>query len=296
VIQRALVLALTLLALAPATRAGSRVCGDDVDGRGTVVPCSCGDLLVSSRTLSADDPITQETCTGPGLLVGVPTGRTAPTLALGGRTITGSGHGAGLLVASGGDGGLTLLGPGTVRGFASGIVASPGALTRAADVVSTENRGDGFDLGGTGYAVTGCEATRNGRDGFALRGRGFHVEDNQARENQRYGFSIAGRDAVIGGALGNQAIGNGRDGLAIRGRDSVVERPVATANGRSGLRARIARGRISGAQASANRGAGVQAGGSDVVVSDSDASGNGGPPVRLRGTRQRSCGPVDECR
>src|SRR5690242_14867186 len=56
-------------ALAVPALAGRR-CGDDVDGRR--VPCDCGDVLVSSRTLSDDDPITARVCPATGLVVDVP--------------------------------------------------------------------------------------------------------------------------------------------------------------------------------------------------------------------------------
>ena len=74
------VIAASLLGVAVAH--GVERCGDDVDGHGTAVPCACGDLLVSSRTLSPADPITAAPCPGNGLLV---TTDRAITLGLGGR-------------------------------------------------------------------------------------------------------------------------------------------------------------------------------------------------------------------
>src|SRR2546427_5221814 len=51
------VVALCCLLLARVAPAGSRPCGNDVDGRGTAVACDCGDVLVSGRTLGDADPI-----------------------------------------------------------------------------------------------------------------------------------------------------------------------------------------------------------------------------------------------
>src|SRR5207237_5428908 len=79
--MRALAAGLLSLALAAPALAGGR-CGDDVAGR--PVPCDCGDVLVSSRTLGDDDPITTRTCPATGLVIDVPAGHRA-TLALGGR-------------------------------------------------------------------------------------------------------------------------------------------------------------------------------------------------------------------
>src|SRR5206468_9885319 len=68
------VVALWCLLLARVAPAGSRRCGDDVDGHATAVPCDCGDVLVSGRTLGDADPITQHACDGDGLLVLLPAG------------------------------------------------------------------------------------------------------------------------------------------------------------------------------------------------------------------------------
>ncbi|HJQ84000.1 MAG TPA: hypothetical protein VKA21_07995, partial [Candidatus Binatia bacterium] len=190
--MRRLALGLLCLVLASSAHAGMGRCGD-VGGRS--VPCDCGDVLVGSRTLGDDDPITGRVCPGTGLVVSLPAGTTA-TLALGGRVLAGSGRGFGIQVLAGGDG-VTIVGPGGVRGFEIGILAAAGGLARVADVTVAENRTDGVSVVGTGYAVSGCEALRNGRDGFALRGRGYRADGNRALENGRHGFVGTGRDAAI---------------------------------------------------------------------------------------------------
>ena len=190
-----------LIAAAPAAAAGPRRCGDDVGGR--AIPCDCGDVLIGSRTLGADDPITSRVCPGGGLLVAVSTGAPAARLALGGHVLAGSGRGVGIQVVGGGAGGLTIAGPGGVRGFATGIQAVNGTLARLADVVAADNASDGFVLAGEGFAVLGSEASHNGRDGFVLRGHRYRVERNRALANGRHGFVARGREAAIGGEAGN---------------------------------------------------------------------------------------------
>src|SRR6267378_2638970 len=123
---------LGFLLLLPAAQASARRCGDDVDGR--AVACDCGDLLVSSRTLGDEDPITTGPCPGSGLLVDVPPGRPATTLALGGHVLAGSGRGIGIQVLGGGTGGISIVGPGAVRGFGTGILAATGGLATLSDV------------------------------------------------------------------------------------------------------------------------------------------------------------------
>src|SRR5262249_34261065 len=172
------------------------------------VPCDCGDVLVGSRTLGDDDPITARVCPGSGLLVDVPAGRSA-TLGLGSHAVVGAGRGTGIEVLAGGAGGLTIVGPGTVRGFDVGIAAPGGQVARVAGVSAADNASDGMRLNGAGYAVAGCEAVANGRDGFALGGVGYRATGNRALGNKRYGFRLSGRDATIGGDDGNEAAGNG---------------------------------------------------------------------------------------
>jgi hypothetical protein len=281
---------LSSLLILLAAQASARRCGDDVDGRGNAVPCDCGDLLVASRTLGDADPITSRACPGTGLLVQVPADRPAATLALGGRVLTGSGRGFGIHVLSGGAGGLTIEGPGEVRGFDTAVLAVRGTLARLADVTAADNRTDGFDVAGKGYAITGCEALRNGRDGFALRGSGYRAEGNRALANARSGFALAGHDATIGQDAGNEAADNGRDGISIRGRGHEVRNPVATRNGAGGVTVRVRGGRISGAVATRNRTHGLRAVGADLSVDASQAEDNGRGGIAVRGARVRDGG------
>ena len=262
------VVALSCLLLARVAPAGSRRCGDDVDGRGTAVPCDCGDVLVGGRTLGDADPITQHACDGDGLLVLLPAGTAGAVLDLGNHILEGDHQGVGIRVVSGGDRALTLKGPGAVRRFRIGIDAPAGTLGQVSHVIAADNDADGFNVAGKEFTIRSCEATHNGRDGFALRGLRYRVEGNQAMENGRYGFSLAGREAVLGGALGNEATGNRRDGLVVRGRNHDLAHPVAIAN----------------------RGAGVHAIAHDVMISGSEAHDNGRGTIDVRGSRVRDGG------
>jgi hypothetical protein len=283
--MRRFTLGLLCLLLATPALAGRR-CGDDVDGR--PVPCDCGDVLVGSRTLGGDDPITSRVCPGTGLLVDVPENRSA-TLGLGGYVLAGSGRGFGIEVLRGGAGGLTIVGPGGVRGFDVGFMAPTGQLALLSRFLAADQRSDGVRVVGKGYAVVDCEALDNGRDGFALGGIGYRSEGNRALGNRRYGFRLSGHDAAIGGTAGNEAAGNARDGLHVRGRGHALDAAVATANGGHGIRARISQGRISGARASGNRGRGLRAVGADLTVSASEACGEGGG-IDVHGARVRDGG------
>ena len=284
-----------LVAAAPAAAAGPRRCGDDVGGR--AVPCDCGDVLIGSRTLGADDPITSRVCPGGGLLVAVSTGAPAARLALGGHVLAGSGRGVGIQVVGGGAGGLTIAGPGGVRGFATGIQAVNGTLARLADVVAADNATDGFVLAGEGFALLGSEASHNGRDGFVLRGHRYRVERNRALANGRHGFVARGREAAIGGEAGDEAAGNGREGFRVCGQGHDVAHAVATANGGDGVRARLSDGRIAGSLTASNRGRGLRAAGHDLTLGDNQARDNGGG-LDVHGARVRDDGGnhAERCR
>jgi hypothetical protein len=265
--------------------AGPRRCGDDVAGK--AIPCDCGDLLVSSRTLGADDPVTQRTCDGTGLLVDVAPGAPPATLGLGGHTLAGTGRGAGIRVLSGGDGGLTILGPGRVEGFGTGVLAPGGELARLDGVTSADNHGDGFGISGDNFVIRNAEATRNGRDGFSLRGTGYVVDGNRAVENARHGFTLAGRTGSIGAALANEASGNGGQGFKLRGRDHSLDDAVALGNARDGIRARVTRGRIRNTYVAGNNGDAVRATGVDLDLAGRADIGEGS--IRVRGARSRDC-------
>ncbi|MFN8545958.1 MAG: right-handed parallel beta-helix repeat-containing protein [Candidatus Binatia bacterium] len=276
--------AMMLAAPAPST-AASRACGDDVDGHGRAVPCSCGDVLVSSRTLSEADPVTRGPCEGTALLVHIARGRGPATLSLGGRTLAGTGRGAGIhLVDRTGD--VAVRGPGVVRGFDTGIMAR-GGLSQLTDVVVTDNRGDGVRLGGTSYVIRGCEARANAGRGFALSGWGYRVDGNRALENGRDGFALAGHGATIGD---NASAANGGTGIAVAGHEHAIVRSAVTGNARDGLRVRGARTAIVDTASGANSGSGLHAATHDAMVTATTVHDNAGPGVRWRGAR-RQVGP-----
>jgi hypothetical protein len=257
---------------------------------GGEVACKCGDVVVASRRLTDADPVTRTTCADTALVVNVPAGQAAATLDLGGRQLTGSGHGVGVQVVRGGAGGLRLVGPGDVEGFDVGVSAVAGALAAVENVTASDGTSDGFALTGDGYAVSGCEAARNGRDGFVLRGARFRVDGNRAHENRRAGFRIAGVDAQIGVTAGNEASANGRGGLVVAGRGDDVVAATAIANGGRGISARVAHGRIAGAHTSRNGGAGLVATGTALTVKGSDARENAGGGLSVRGPDVRDAG------
>ena len=276
--MRRLALGLLAVLLAPSLVLARR-CGDDVDGH--PVPCDCGDVLVASRSLE-DDPVLHRTCSGTALLIDVPADRSA-TLALAGGSLSGTGHGAGIQVVRGGADGLTVVGPGTISGFAVGVLAPVGGLARVTAVTATRNRREGFVIGGTGVALTECTAERNGRDGFALRGRGHQLDGNRALDNHRYGFLVNGHEASFGASAGSQATSNGRGGFRLRGRGHDLRGAVAHGNRGAGITARLAEGRITAPVTTGNGGVGLRAVGAHLRVRDPEAHDNHAAGIEVHG-------------
>jgi parallel beta helix pectate lyase-like protein len=249
--------------------AAAHRCGDDVDGHAAA--CGCGDLLVSSRTLGPADGVTRERCAGDGLIVAAP----GPvTLAFGGRTIRGDGQGNGILVLSGS---LALTGPGTVGGFATGLVASGGTRLRSAiGMRFTHNRLDGVSVSGDGFTIEGSLAEANGRDGFALRGREYALDGNRATSNGRYGFDLAGSGAHVGAGVGNEADGNGMDGFVVNGMMLEIVGVTAARNGGDGFYASVMHALVRSIRADGNHGDGIRIAGMSVAIAGNTATGNRG--------------------
>ena len=255
-----------------------RACGDDVDGHGKTVPCACGDLLVSSRTLGAADRIIKTPCPGMGLIVAAP----GPvTLAFGGHTLRGQGQGVGVLVARGR---LALQGPGEVAGFGTGVLArGPHALASVVALRFSHNAMTGLWIQSDGYTVTGSVAEDNGMDGFALGGHGYALDGNRAEGNHRHGFFLGGRGAHVGGGLGNEAVANGQAGFWVQGMLHQVVGATAVGNGRDGVSARVMHALVADVRADQNGRNGLWARGGGIAIANNRATANRGFGVWVMG-------------
>jgi hypothetical protein len=269
-------LVISMLLAAPA--GAMRPCGDDVDGHATRVPCSCGDLLVSSHTLTAADHVTHGSCPGMGLVVAAD----GPvTLDLNGRTLSGNGQGTGVLVVRGR---LDLLGPGTIEGFENGVLArGSAALGSIMAIRSAHNRLDGFFAEADSYTIQGSVAEENGRDGFALGGSAYAVDGNRSVGNHRYGFSVWGMGAHVGGGFGNDASFNGMAGFYLRGMMHEVIEATSTGNGGDGVSASVMNTLLTSVHATGNARDGLQAMGMGIAIGASTADENRGYGIWVMG-------------
>jgi hypothetical protein len=206
--RTALLYAAIFLLMAPSSsRAGA--CGDDVAG--VRVPCGCGDVVVSSTRLEADDPVVSQRCEGDGLVVSAPSGAASIRLDLGGLSLSGSGSGVGIRVVRGGEGGASLVGDGqaggpevgargaTVSGFHTGLRAhGRRSVHEVRGITFSANAGDGVRLHAVETIVSGVAAKANGAGGVQIRGHGARIDDVTATDNRRQGLRVTGRDVAVG--------------------------------------------------------------------------------------------------
>jgi Right handed beta helix region len=277
-------LSLTFATASPAL--AGRSCGDRVEGRRRAVPCACGDVLVSSRTLTRKDPIVRRPCPRGGLVVRAD-GQV--TLALGGQTIQGSGQGVGVLV---GAGTLSVVGPGSIEGFETGILAhGQSALASVLGIRLAHNKTDGLFAAGAGYTIQANVAEANGRDGFFTGGTGFAADGNVSSGNGRYGFNICGMGAHIGGGVGNTATDNRKGGFFVAGMMHQLVGLTANHNGAHGVFASVMHVLFSGIHADENLGSGLKVmGGGDITVGQSTATGNRGMGIMVMGMAPEDAG------
>ncbi len=287
------VLLLGVLLLAGVAPAGAALCGDDVGG--VDVPCACGDVVVSSTVLAADDPVTRTPCSHDGLLVRAAEGVGGLRLDLAGHTLRGNGAGVGLRVLSGGPGGTRIVSSGgeaILDGFDDGIVArGPDTLALLQDVTVRNSRRDGLRLTGREFVVRRVTATHSGRDGFALAGRGFEVNATHASDNGRYGYFVMGDSGLIGSdGSGNVAERSGRAGFNLMGAGHTLADCVARAGMRDGVVLHAERLEVRGCVAAGNGADGIVGIGSRLRLAGNVAEDNGGSGLAVRGAALTDAG------
>ena len=301
-----------LAVLAGPVRGEAGLCGDDVGGRD--VPCACGDVVVSDVVLGASDPVTQGACPGDGLVVRAAQAAQGVTVDLGGQTLRGSGHGAGLLLLDGGPGGARVVSPGgpaTVVGFQDGVLAhGDRAVALVANLVVRDSRRDGVRMEAPGFEIRDTVVERAGRDGFGLVGKHYRVSGTRATGSHRHGYAVGGDSGTVGTAdggavaegsgdsgfdvmgmghtlLGCTATGGAKDGVKLWGMHLTVRDCVVTGNGGTGMWGMGMDWHFAGNQVDDNGGDGLAVYGYWLL----DEGGNRGSGNRGSGKRQ----PAEQC-
>jgi hypothetical protein len=229
--------AMNELLASPATLGGE--CGG-----GT--PCSCGNTVMTSRTL-ASDPVVRDVCPGDGLVIGA----SDVVLTLkGGNTIRGTGNGAGILLGVGVSG--VTVRSGGISGFTTGVRSTGNDGSTFSALVVRGNADAGLEIAGDGNTIDRVIAEANGA-GIVVDGDGNVAFNNRAPDNGT-GVTVTGnvntvsrnvveRSAGLGMVVDgtgtlverNQIASSGDDGLTLTGTGHTVSRNVVKLSGGAGL-------------------------------------------------------------
>lgn len=238
---------------ADAAQAGA--CGDRIGGKR--VACACGDTVESDTVLSPTDPVVTQRCPGDGLVLVAPEDTDRLTLDLGGQSIVGQGHGAGIRVAKGGRLGAVIVGGGEggqraeIARFGTGIRASGrDVLHEVRSIDVHDHTSDGLSIHASGVTIEDVRSEGNGRRGIALSGHGNEARGVTASGNAADGLEVRGSAATVSA----ETAGNGGNGAVVAGRGHRVERILTTRNGEAGVMATGGGHRIDGMKASGNAG------------------------------------------
>jgi hypothetical protein len=265
----------------------AKLCGDDVGGLN--VACDCGDTVISSVTLG-DDPVAQKECPSDGLIVRGTQTEGPLTIDLAGKTLRGSGKGAGIWVVSGGKAGGALLlggaGGATILSFKDGVLASgrePVTLIR--DIVVRNSTRDGLRVGGNGYRIEEVESYSSGRDGFSLSGSDFTVVGSRAVSSGRFGYLVTGQNGTIGTSreAPNRATLSGTTGFNLLGSGHRLVGCEALHNGRDGVALRGAQHQVISCRAENNLGDGIAGTGSAWLLRTNSTRANRNHGLVVRG-------------
>lgn len=254
---RRLSLGATAGALLLATMHGAvaGACGDAIDGKR--VACACGDNVVTDTVLWPTDPVVTEPCPDDGLTLLAASDADSLTLNLGGQSIVGRGHGAGIRVARGGRLGAVIVGgdDGDARAeiarFRTGIRASGRDVLREVRSIDIhDNTADGLIVHTSGVKLDDVRSTANGRSGVSLSGHGNQVSGVTASGNARDGLKVRGSAATVSAETSD----NRRNGAVIGGRGNRIENIRTQRNGGAGLKATGNGHEVDGMQAGGNGG------------------------------------------
>ena len=282
---RAAFILLSVAVLLAPVGVGAKLCGDNVGGQD--VPCACGDTVVSSLTLG-NDPVLDGVCPADGLIVRVPAGSVGVTIDLQGKTLQGSGNGAGVWVISGGTGGARVVstgGPATIEGFRDGILGHGADTVRLIDgIVVLQSTRDGMRIGGENYEIRNSEVRNSGRDGYGAMGKGFHLTATRAVHSGRFAYFVMGQDASLGApGAGIVADGSGAAGFAVMGMGHHLIDCTVSGSGKEGIHLNGMHYEIRGCQVRGSGGDGIGGMGMDWTFGGNQAIDNDGNGILVGG-------------
>ena len=212
------------LAIAALGAIGALVWGaPDALACGRTTPCSCGDSVTFSRTLTRDDPVTRTVCTGPVALRVL----TQAALNLGQQTIRCAGA-AGIVIA----GDSATVTNGTVQGCAVGVATEgPHDAVRVVKVRALHNA-LGMEIADKGNVLSSNLVSDNEGDGIVVEGNDNTIVDNHCVKNEGSGMTVEGEGNFI---IKNYCAGNGQDGVVVSGVFNTLHENQGVNNGGRGV-------------------------------------------------------------
>jgi len=199
---------------------------------GTKVPCSCGDTVVTSTTLSSVvDPVVStndnDFCAGDGLVINT----AKVNLNLGGNIIRGSGLGVGVgIKIDGVNVDKVQIRNGGIKGFETGISTSTGSSTNESKILKiavSSNLFFGISLAGNTNTVDTIDALTNGDTGLKVVGDGTTLLFIRASQNGNHGIDVIGNGTLLRSGQVNRNVGNG---MQLVGDNNVLDHNLATKN------------------------------------------------------------------
>lgn len=284
--RRALGMSLMLLVCVVGERPALAVdCGDAVGNPAVTVKCSCGDQVVSTRHLSASDPVVQSgPCAGDGLVI------TANNVVLDMNTqqITGTGVGVGIRVEPNLSG--VKIRDGRIVGFDVGVStqAVSGAVFSSLRILHNAGTGlhvdgSGCQIGYPGQSLNPLLLQYNGGTAVEIVGDSNAIGQAALRDNGG-GISVVGDDNVV---FQNRLERNGGVGIIASGAGNSVTRNTISLGDGDGIQILGTGAEVSLNQVKLGDGLGIDLDGIGHNVTRNIVQSNAGDGVLVTATGSR---------
>jgi hypothetical protein len=240
-----------------------------------------------SNVVLADDPVTGAPCPADGLIVRALRSPVQITVDLHGKTLRGSGLGAGVMLVHGGPGGALVVsstGTATIEGFHDGIVSDGNdAVGLIENVTVLKSVRHGMRLHGGVYQVRRTEVRDSGANGYAVMGWGFGMSANRAVNSGKFGYFVMGQLGVLGSpGAGNVSEGSRLAGFSLWGMGHHLVDCTVSGSGREGVELYGMEHEVVGCLAHDNGGSGIFGlGGMRWRLANNEARDNAGNGILI---------------
>ena len=251
----------------------------DCGGNNPGIPCSCGDNVVASRTLSPSkknpDPVVKTLCVGHGLIINTP----GVVLGLGGGKIQGSSKAntVGVLIAADN---VTVRG-GAIFYFGTGVGGTTSGST-IGGMSLKYNEGEGIFLEGDDNTVNASPARHNVGNGFTVIGDNNTLSGSNNEYNGGDGIYVqgSGNELIALKASENRRGGNG---IVVIGDNNIIRQSAITKLNTNGIVVEGDNNTLIQNSVTKQKGRGITVDGDNNVLTDNTATLNHGPGIKVVG-------------